>query len=322
MGRALRAQWHHPGGRLSTFEPFESMSVTRKQSPPFDRNYQRPKLRLPPGACDTHFHIFGPQSRFPLIPGHIFSDTDFGDATLDDWVAMQDALGLTRGLHIQTQMYGHGYELMLHAQCRFPDRLRAVVIPAPDITDRELTVLTDAGVVGARFTYRMFERIDERMVARTAERGWSMHYLPAPGEAGREWHARVLATPGKFVLEHAGNPDPARGLDDPNFKFTLQCLDTGRCWVKMSPRFSAQPVLPFSDTDPFHHKLVAHAPERLLWGSDWPHPIYYDPMPNDADLLDIMQRWVPDEAVRRRIFVDNPTEAFSFPVPEPAGAGT
>jgi len=287
--------------------------VPRKKSPAFDANYRKPRLKLPAGACDTHFHIFGPQKRFPLMPNHIFSDVDFGDATLDDWVCMQDALGLSRGLHIQTQMYGYSYELMLHAQCRFPDRLRAVVIPSPDITDREVTLLTDAGVVGARFSYRMFDDIDEEVVARTAAWGWSMHYLLAPGDAGSRWHKKILATPGKFVLEHAGNPDPARGINDSNFRFVLECLDTGRCWVKMSPRFSAQPVLPFSDTDPFHWKLVEHAPNRLLWGSDWPHPIYFNPMPSDADLLDIMLRWVPDEVVRERIFVHNPSEAFGFP---------
>lgn len=288
-------------------------AATRPKSPAFDSHYRKPLLTLPPGACDTHFHIFGPQKRFPLMPNHIFANLDFGDATLDDWSKMQDALGLSRGLHVQTQMYGHSYELLLHAQCRFPDRLRSVAIPWPEITDRELTILTDAGVVGARFSYRMFDEIDETIVARTSERGWSMHYLVPGGDAGQRWHKQILSTPGKFVLEHAGNPNPDLGIDDPVFKFVLRCLDTGRCWVKMSPRFSTQKDLPFSDTDPFHRKLVEYASSRLLWGSDWPHPIYFNPMPNDADLLDMMLRWVPDEAVRNRIFVDNPAEVFGFP---------
>ena len=286
--------------------------MSKTKSPPFDANYRKPRLALPAGACDTHFHIFGPQKRFPLTHDHVFPDVDFPDATLEDWLRMQEALGLSRGLHIQTQMYGYSYELMLHAQCRFPDRLRSVVIPAPDITDRELALLNDNGVVGTRFSYRMFRTIDARVVRRTTDLGWSMHYLLPPGKDGGAWYARILSAPGPFVLEHAGNPDPALGLNDANFQFTLKCLDTGRCWVKLSPRFSKQPVLPFSDTDPFNMKLIEHAPERVLWGSDWPHPVYYNPMPNDADLLDIVLRWAPDESTRQKIFVDNPAQAFGF----------
>ena len=89
-------------------------------------------------------------------------------------------------------------------------------------------------------------------------------------------------------------------------------IDTGRCWVKLSPRCSAQATLPFDDVLPFVHALVKRAPERLLWGSDWPHPNYFNPMPNDADLLDLMLEWAPDEAARRRIMIDNPAERFGF----------
>jgi 2-pyrone-4,6-dicarboxylate lactonase len=283
-----------------------------EKSPAYDKNYRQPKLKLPAGACDTHFHIFGPQAEYPFKPNHIFAQYEFTDATLDDWMAMQKAIGFSRGVHIQTQMYGHGYELLLHAQCRFPQRLRTVAIPRPGITERELEILTEAGFVGARFSYRMFPEINDTIVARTHEHGWAMHYLVESGPGGRRWDKQILASPGRFVLEHAGNPRPEEGIDSDDFKFVLRCLDTGRCWVKMSPRFSAQPDFPFSDTDVFHKKLVEYAPERLLWGTDWPHPIYFNPMPNDADLLDLMLRWVPDEATRHRILVDNPAELFGF----------
>jgi predicted TIM-barrel fold metal-dependent hydrolase len=93
----------------------------------------------------------------------------------------------------------------------------------------------------------------------------------------------------------------------------MRCLDTGRSWVKLSPRFSGEDTLPFSDTYPFVDKLVRAAPERLLWGSDWPHPQYFKPMPNDVDLLDMMLDWVPDDKVRNMILVDNPAELCGFP---------
>ena len=124
---------------------------------------------------------------------------------------------------------------------------------------------------------------------------------------------KILASPGRFVLEHAGGVPPERGIDSPEFKFVLQCLDTGRCWVKINPRFSGEDTFPFSDTIPIVRKLAEHAPNRLLWCTDWPHPQYFKPMPNDADLVDIMLDWVADEATRNLIFVANPAELCGFP---------
>ena len=179
---------------------------------------------------------------------------------------------------------------------------------------KALDILTKAGVVGYRITWRLTKEIDQQMVARTTERGWSMHYLHRADEAQMDgWKPHILKTPGKFVLEHMGGVDPAKGIDGEGFKFVLQCLDTGRCWLKLSPRISKQDDFPFSDTDPLVKKLVEHAPNRLLWGSDWPHPQYFKPMPNDVALLDQMLDWVPDEKTRKLIFVDNPAEAFGFP---------
>ncbi len=283
--------------------------MDRKKSPPFDRNYKTPKIKLPPGACDTHFHFIGPQAQFPLVPGHVFGHLDFDDATIEDWLAQQEALGLTRGLLVQSMMYGHNYEIALHGLSRFPERLRAVIAPWSGTTDRELEILTKAGVIGARFAWRFGPVLDERMVKRVHEHGWSAHYLVRDDS----WHKQILASPGRFVIEHVGSVPTAKGIDSPEFKFLLQCLDTGRCWVKINPRFSAQDDFPFADTTPIIRKLVAHAPNRLLWCTDWPHPQYFKPMPNDGDLVDIMLDWVPDEATRNRIFVDNPAELCGFP---------
>jgi 2-pyrone-4,6-dicarboxylate lactonase len=218
--------------------------VTRPLSPKIDRNYSKPKLKLPPGACDTHFHFIGPQKQFPLKPDHVFSHLEFEDTPIEDWLKMQEALGLSRGLHVQSMMYEGGYEIVLHGQCRFPDRLRAVVIPWPGITDGELDILTKAGVVGYRITHRLEKKIDPRMVARTHEHGWAMHYL-VKSDTQEDWLAPILDSPGNFVLEHMGGVDPAKGIDGEGFKFVLSCLDTGRCWVKLSPRISNQDNFPF-----------------------------------------------------------------------------
>lgn len=285
----------------------------RPLSPVIDRTYRTPKLKLPPGACDTHFHFIGPQKQFPMKPKHIFSHLEFEDATIEDWLKMQGALGLSRGLHVQSMMYENNYEIVLHGQCRYPDRLRAVVIPWAGITDKELEILTQNGVVGYRITHRLLTSIDAKLVGRCHENGWSMHYLIKGSEAPEAWRKFILNSPGRFVIEHMGGCDPTEGLDGAGFTFLLECLDTGRCWVKLSPRPSKQENFPFDDMLPLVRKLVEYAPTRLLWGSDWPHPQYFKPMPNDVDLLDQMLDWVPEEKVRNLIFVDNPAEIFGFP---------
>jgi predicted TIM-barrel fold metal-dependent hydrolase len=285
----------------------------RPFSPKIDRTFPKPRLVLPPGACDCHFHFIGPQAQFPLNPVRPFDQLQFEDTTYDDWEKMQAATGLSRGLHVQSMMYGRNYESALHAACRYPDRIRTVVImPWSEITDRELSVLTDAGIVGARLSYRTEKNLDQRMIDRLDGFGWQMHYLVRAGELDPAWGKSILDTPGEFVLEHAGYPPAEQGPDSKAFDFVLECLDTGRCWVKLSTRFTAQDDFPFDDTDAFVHKLVAHAPERLLWSSDWPHPQYFKPMVNDVKLVDQMLDWVPDEKTRNMIFVDNPIKAFGF----------
>ena len=300
--------------------PTEATTLTptkRKHAPSPVRNLRPPKLTLPPGACDTHFHFLGPQRGFPFNPNRNFvPDVDHDDSTIADWQQMQSALGLSRGLLVQSMMYYPSYELALHALCLMPERLRAVVSPTPEITDRELEILTKAGVVGVRFTRATSPRIDYHLILRTHELGWGTHYLLHDEDQMRDWRSQILKSPGKFVIEHLGNAPMDQGIDSATFKFLLECLDTGRCWVKLSPRPSKQETFPFSDVLPLVRELVARAPNRLLWGSDWPHPQYWRPMPSDSDLLDMMLDWVPDEKIRNRIFVDNPIEAFSFPTVE------
>jgi 2-pyrone-4,6-dicarboxylate lactonase len=285
----------------------------RPLSPRCDHNFRKPKLKLPPGACDTHFHFLGPQTLYPLKADHTFSHLEFEDDTIEDWLNLNSFLGFTRGVHVLSMMYRNNYEVMLHSLCRFPDRLRGVIEPFHEYTDREMGILTEAGVVGGRFCMRLIkDKPDERLIARIHDYGWAAHYLFGPAEM-EAWGPTVLRSPGNFVIEHMFFLPDGKSLDGPEFKFLLTCLDTGRCWIKLSPRLSVQQTFPFDDCLPFVRKLVELAPSRLLWGSDWPHPQYFKPMPNDADLVDIMLDWVPDERVRTLIFADNPAECYGFP---------
>jgi len=203
------------------------------------------------------------------------------------------------------------YEHLLHFLHLDPGRLRGVAIVDPDTTDGEIELLTQAGVRGARF-YPGIAEPDLALQERLADFGWSSHYLTRGEETLSSWKQRILDAPGNFVIEHCGWQDPAKGLNGAGFRMVLELLETGRCWIKLSPRFSNEAMLPFSDILPFIHDLIRRAPDRMLWGSDWPHPSYFNPMPNDGDLVDQLLEWAPDEAVRKAILVDNPAFLFGF----------
>src|SRR4029079_9648945 len=186
-------------------------ATTRPFSPRIDRSYPKPTLSGARGAGDCHCHFIGPQQQFTLKPKHVFSHLEFEDTPIEDWLKMQEALGLSRGLHVLSMMYEHNYEIALHAQCRLLDRIRSVIVPWPGITDGELDILTKSGVVGYRITWRLTKNIDQCMVARTSERGWSMHYLHhADNPEMDSLKPTILKTPGKFVLEHMGGVDPSK----------------------------------------------------------------------------------------------------------------
>jgi predicted TIM-barrel fold metal-dependent hydrolase len=176
----------------------------------------------------------------------------------------------------------------------------------------ELAILDAAGVVGARWAPRAEPLPNACTMARVEELGWSNQFFVRGEEEIARWRTAILGTKGKFVLDHMGNPPPGKGLDSPEFRFTRECLDTGRCWAKLSPRPSAHDDFPFADTLPFIHDLVARYPTRLVWGSDWPHPHYDEPMVDDGKLIDLAAAWIPDEAIRKKVFVDNPAEAFGW----------
>ncbi|MEH2474495.1 2-pyrone-4,6-dicarboxylate lactonase [Nitrobacteraceae bacterium AZCC 2161] len=282
--------------------------TTKTFSPPPDRNPRAPRIAIPAGACDCHFHIFGPQQRFPMHPG---IPVDVEDSIYEQFLHLQNVLGFSRGLLVQSGLHMWSYEHLLHFLHRDPERLRGVAIVRPDVTDGELRSLTEAGVIGARF-YPGISPPDARLQARIVEFGWQSHYL-AKGEAALEGiKDQILAAQGPFVIEHAGWQNPADGLNGRGFRMVLELLDTGRCWIKLSPRFSNEPTLPFADTLPFIHELIRRAPERMLWGSDWPHPSYFNQMPNDGDLVDLLLDWAPDEGTRQTILVDNPAALFGF----------
>jgi 2-pyrone-4,6-dicarboxylate lactonase len=284
---------------------------------PPDPNPKTPKLRLPAGACDTHLHLFGPAARFPFDPASHYVSAD---ALPDTYAALQDRLGLSRAVVVSGGAYGRNYAVLADALARFPDRFRGVALLGDDVTAAELDRLDRLGVRGIRFITAargtQLPTLSPALAARVAEHGWHVQFYPL-GTDIIEHAERLLALPNAIVLDHFASIPAAGGVDQPAFRTVLRMLDTGRVWVKLSgPMRCVKNDFPYVEVTALARALVRHAPERLVWGTDWPHVNMNDrAMPNDGDLVDLLGEWVPDGATRKRILVDNACELYGFPEP-------
>jgi predicted TIM-barrel fold metal-dependent hydrolase len=274
---------------------------------------RKPKLVVPPRSADCHCHVFGPRERYPWVANRLYTPPPVG---LDDYLAMLRATGFERGVLVQTGLYGNDNRFLVDAIRSHPGRLRGIALIGEDITDRALRDLAEAGVRGFRVnrtakTGLAFD-VARRLAERTKELGWHVQFL-----LDVEDHPDLDTLLGGFatevVVDHMGRPDPRKGVDAPGFQALIRLLKSGRGWAKLSaPYRTSLREPPYDDMTPFAQALVAAAPERLVWGSDWPHVLLESTMPNDGDLVDQIAVWVPNEAVRRRILVDNAEALYGF----------
>jgi predicted TIM-barrel fold metal-dependent hydrolase len=257
--------------------------------------------------------VIGPPDRFPYVSNRSYTPPE---APPEGYLGMLDALGLDRGVLVQVSVHGTDNRRMVEVLRAQPARLRGVAVVAPDVSDRELEDLAAAGVRGLRLNVLFgggigFDAL-ETLASRIAGLRWHLQFLLD----ARELPAlapRLERLPVPFVVDHMGHMPTAVGLDHPGFQTLLRLVRDRGCWVKLSGGYrtsSAGP--PFADTIPFARALVEAAPDRMVWGSDWPHVAMDTYMPKTGDLLDLLATWVPDEALRRRILVDNPARLYGF----------
>ncbi|RZL41439.1 MAG: amidohydrolase [Variovorax sp.] len=290
---------------------------------PPDPHPRRPRTACPPGAIDCHVHLFGPAERHPFHPGSRYVSQDALPAT---HIALQDTLGLSGAVVVSGGGYGRSHAHLAEVLERHPDRFRGVALLPDDVTPAELRRLDGLGVRGARFVspghVGALPRLSPGIASRVADVGWHVQFYPAGDDLPRFADA-LLAMPNDIVLDHFAAIPAAGGIDQPAMQCLLRLLDTGRVWVKLSgPMRCATGDPPYASVTPMARALVAANPERLLWGSDWPHVnMNGRAMPNDGDLFDLLADWVPDEAVRRRILVDNPRALYGdMTIPKSAPA--
>lgn len=288
---------------------------------PFDPEPRTPARRPPALACDSQFHVFGPAERYPVVPGTAY---EMPSATIERALYLHSVLGFSRGVIVQATTYGAAHENILDALAVAGPGYRgcahAVVLKERD--DAYIAKLHDAGVRGARFTRAglscsLDAKDVERALARVKELGWYVKVQPeVSGIAETIAPFRHLDVP--VVIDHMGRPDPTAGDADPSLRCVLDMLAEGNVWVMLSlgEKISRQGA-PWDDAVAIARKLLRAAPDRCIWGSDWPHPVSPKQPPNDADLLELLYRAVPDDATLNKVLVTNPARLFQFPEDTP-----
>lgn len=275
-----------------------------------------PLLRAPPGACDCHMHVF--DARFPAVSDASFTPPTLGVAA---YRKVQARLGLERVIVVQSLAYGADNRCMVEALAALGDVARGVAVVRPDVTEVELEQLTAAGVRAVRFLMvpggvLPWEVLPE-VAARVHQFGWHLN-VQMDGRELPQRTAMLRALPGQLIVDHVGMFKEPIAPEHPGFRALLDLLDGGRVWVKLSAPYAGGRTgpPPYREVGVLARRLTATAPDRMLWGSDWPHvfttQVRKQPAEDDAMLLDLLLDWADDEHTRDAILADNPARLFGF----------
>jgi D-galactarolactone isomerase len=274
-----------------------------------------PKLKAPMNAADCHMHIYDP-ARFPMPPNPRVAPTN---AAVESYRLLQRRNGTTRTVIVTPRNYGVQNDVTVDAIARLGNA-RGVAVLHPDVSDAELKRLNDAGVRGTRFslgdptsaatTVDMVEPLSKRV----ADLGWHVQFN-VDGDQIVAMETLLNRLPSGMVFDHLAHPNLPAGIAHESHKIVRRLIDKGKTWVKLSGAYSNTMVgPPYPDATKIAQEFVRAAPERLVWGSDWPHPSEAPgKKPDDAALFDLLLEWAPDEAVRNRILVANPETLYGFP---------
>ena len=290
---------------------------------PPDPNPRKPRFTPPPNSCDTHAHVFGPPDKFPFAPTRQYTPPA---APIEHYLNMLAVIGIDRGVVVQPSAHGFDNTATLDAIAKKGGRFRGIARVDDTTTAEELKGLHEGGIRGVRFNLldrsagniklMVFDRVIERLV----EFGWSVDLHIDPKNLV-EQEGRIRAIPVPVVFDHLARINPADGLGQEAFQLLLDFLKDERFWVKLTGADKISRTdsrsdkgLFYTDVVPFARALIEAAPDRVIWGTDWPHSNIFVPgkTPNDGDLLDLLSEFAPDESVRHKILVDNPSRLYGF----------
>jgi len=280
-----------------------------------DPDTHTPRFSVPPRTCDAHCHVFGPAVRFPYAADRAYTPPD---APADRLAALHATLGIERAVIVQASCHGTDNSAMIEAISSSGGRYRGIAIVEQSATDDDLADLDQAGIRGVRFNFvkhlggmpdmKVFHRVIERI----RPLGW--HLVVHLDAADIPEVAGILrALPVPFVIDHMGRVKASAGLEQEPFRALLRLARLESCWVKVcgAERVSTEGP-PFHDAIPFARAVVEAAPDRVLWGTDWPHPNVRPYMPNDGDLVDLIPLIAPDETLQQKLLRDNAARLYGF----------
>ena len=272
-----------------------------------------PGFAVPAGATDTHMHVYDSDVQSaaggPALPGNFRED---------QYREVQRRLGLARVIVVQPNAYQDDNRVTLAAIRALGPDAKGVGVVKPGVSDAEIERLTKGGIVAQRIFQLPwgavgFDRMHDVM-SQVHPFGWHANIQLDSRELPR-WEDTIKKLPGNFVIDHVGKYLEPVTPEHESFRSLLRLLDTGRCWVKLSAPYETSKIgaPKYGDVSRLAKALAAHAPERMLWASNWPHPSApRDNIPDDADLIDLLLEWAPEEATRKKVLVDNPAELYNF----------
>jgi len=281
---------------------------------PFHPNPKKPDFILPAGAVDAHCHVFGPAAEFPFAPERKYTPCDAGK---DQLFGLRDHLGVSRNVVVQATCHGKDNRAMVDALKASGGMARGIATVGPDITPDEIADMDAAGVRGVRFNFvkRLVDDTPKEVFLGIADKikafGWHIVvYFEAQDLAGLEPFLKQLPT--IIVVDHMGRPDVTKGVDHPDFqRFVSLMRDNENIWTKVTcPERLTAIGPPYDDVVPYAAHIVDQFPDRVLWGTDWPHPNMKSHMPDDGQLVDYIPRIAPDPGQQQKLLIDNPMRLY------------
>ena len=289
---------------------------------PFHPNPSTPAFRVPPGSVDAHCHVFGPEALFPFAPERRYTPCD---ASRQELFALRDKLGFARNVVVQATCHGADNRAMVDALEHSEGRARGVATVRRDVAQRDLAQLHEAGVRGVRFNFvrRLVDFTPREELLEIAHRiaplGWHVVVYFEAADLAELWDF-FTALPTTVVVDHMGRPDVTKPADGPEFERFVRLLrEHENIWSKVScperlsvsgPAALDGEQRPYRDVVPFARRIVETFPERVLWGTDWPHPNLKHHMPDDGLLVDFVPQIATSEGLQRKLLVDNPMRLY------------
>ena len=280
----------------------------------FHPNPRRPDFKLPEGAVDAHCHVFGPSPEFPFAPERKYTPCNAGK---DQLYALRDHLGFARNVIVQATCHGKDNRAMVDACRSAGDLARGIASVGADITEAEIAEMHEAGVRGVRFNFvkRLVDATPKEVFLSIAEKikgfGWHIVvYFEA--QDLEELEPFLKALPTTLVVDHMGRPDVTKGVDHSDFQRFVRLMDENeKIWSKVTcPERLTKAGPPYDDVVPFPATIVERFPDRVLWGTDWPHPNMKSHMPDDGALVDFIPKIARTSEQQQKLLVDNPMRLY------------